>query len=560
MLIICEPRFKYLNESNEELFQLLIDLDNKQYLRKEIVAILSDLFPDKVGDIETVGDSVYGITIFDTDNIDNELQILTEYNAQKHNFEVRHNNKTFNTTLVLFTFMDREEYPKDVKLTTDQVKLVRDAVHTDLSGLRNLDSLILPNADVSGVNFSGSIINNSIFVGTYFFASLFTDTSIKNSTFEMADMRYADFGVATLTNVDFTNADLRYAQFTGATLKNVDFTNADLRYADFEGSTIEGSFSFTGATFVNISQVLDSIDEAPPNIFVDAIDIAEEDDSGDEYEDVNYDDNQELDFLKANKQIFSSADVKAGQEHKEEEDQDDDFVNTNPPICGDVINGNDINIQAYLDKSDANFSVQLPNSDKYECVNLNDIKQYHIKTDKAGTKYFNYAYACNSDKPEYAFTEANYIRAQPYIRIGSFSLLVQKPEWFPQAEFPIYRKFKLVNAGSKPAFVSETLLRHGEQGDPDYLSSEWHCNAGKMDTYKLEPIMEGGKKYIKNSKKIHKKKKTHKNVMYIKSKICKRMQTRKKKSNKYKSNKHKSNKHKSNKNKSNKHFKKTRKL
>jgi hypothetical protein len=183
-----------------------------------------------------------------------------------------------------------------------------------------------------------------------------------------------------------------------------------------------------------------------------------------------------------------------------------------------MINGDDINIQAYLAKSDANLSVQLPNSDKYECVNLNDIKRYHIKTDKAGKKYFNYSYACNSDNPYYAFTEDNYIRAQAYIRIGSFSLLVEKPVWFPEAEYPTYRKFKLVNSGSKPAFVTETMLRHGEQGDDDYISSEWHCNAGKMDTYKLEPIMEGGNKYkkTKKTKKIYKKfmknmKKTQKN-------------------------------------------------
>jgi hypothetical protein len=91
--------------------------------------------------------------------------------------------------------------------------------------------------------------------------------------------------------------------------------------------------------------------------------------------------------------------------------------------------------------------------------------------------------------------------------MGSFSLLIEKPDWFPQAEMPIYRKFKLVKTGTKPAFVSETMLRHGEQGDADYISSEWHCNAGKMDTYKLEPIMEGGRTYkkLKPSNKTQRK-------------------------------------------------------
>jgi uncharacterized protein YjbI with pentapeptide repeats len=513
MLIICEPRFHDLAEANEDSFLLLIELDNQSDLRTEIVTILSDLFPDKVGDIESVGDSIYGISIFDMDDIDQELQIFTEYNAQKHNFEVRHEGKTFNTTLTLFTFIiDRPEpMPKNVKLTAEQVKFLQDSIHTDLTGLHNLNNLMLPNGDLSAVNFSGSVINNSIFSDTFFIASQFTDTVINNSDFNMTDMRYADFGVAALTNVDFTNADLRYVQFTGATLKNVTFTGADLRYADFAGASIKGKCIFTGATFVNLSAVLSNIDEAPPNIFKDAIDM-EEEEAEEEYEGANYDDSEELPYLLEHKQIFSSADVKAGQIPKEDDDDDDDddmFANTNPPLCADVINGTDINIQAYLERNDANFSVQLPNSDKYECVNLNDIKRFHIKSDKAGTKYFNYVYACNSDKPEFAFTEGDYIRARPYIRIGSFSLLVEKPDWFPQAEYPIYRKFKLVNAGTKPAFLSETMLRRGEQGDADYISSEWHCNAGKMETYKLEPIMEGGRK----NKKVKRSRKTHKKSM-----------------------------------------------
>ena len=544
MLIICEPRFHDLAESDEETFLLLIDIDNQSDLRTEIVTILSDLFPDKVGDIETVGDSIYGISIFDTDNIDTELQILTEYNAQKHLFEVRHNGKTLNTRLVFFTFiMDRPEpMPKNVELTTEQVKFLQDSIHTDLTGLHNLNNLMLSNADLSAINFSGSVINNSMFSDTFFIASQFTDTVINNSNFSMADMRHADFGVATLTNVDFTNADLRYVQFTGATLKNVKFTGADLRYADLEGVTIEGNCIFTGAKFVYLAQVLDRVDQAPPNIFNDAIDMEEENAEEEEYEGANYDDSEELPYLLENKQIFSSADVNAGQIPKEdeeaEEEADDLFVNTKPPFCADVINGNDINIQAYLERNDANFSVQLPNSDKYECVNLNDIKRFHIKSDKAGTKYFNYVYACNSDKPEFAFTTADYIRAQPYIRIGSFSLLVEKPDWFPQAEYPIYRKFKLVNAGTKPAFVSETMLRRGEQGDADYISSEWHCNAGKMETYKLEPLMDGGRKYkkIKRSKKTHKKKQTHKKIQ-LKKKTHKKMMYKKKKTNKKKKNK-----------------------
>jgi uncharacterized protein YjbI with pentapeptide repeats len=514
MLIICEPTFKPVNkdnESEEEIFYTVDKAQNQKYLRAEIVATLSDLFPDKVGDIETLGKSVYGITFFDADNFDDEIQILNEYNAQKHNFEVKYKDNIINTTLELFTFMikNKESFPKEIVLTEEQVAQIQDNIHTDLSGLKNLESIFLVSADVSGVNFNGSTIRNSTFSETNFFATQFTDTTINNTNFTEADIRYAQFEVSTLTKVNFYKADLRHANFAGSTLTDVDLRDADLRYTDLSSVTFAGKCKMAGAQFVNITNVLENLYEYPPNLFDDVINTEEDEYEDGEGEGEGDGDEDESAFLKTNAAIFSSANVKAGDEQAEAEDDDDDDddVNTNPPICADVINGYDINIPAYLARNDANFTIQLPNSDKYECVNLNDIKRYHIKTDKAGMKYFNYYYACNDETPYYAFTEENYIRAQAYIRMGSFSLLVEKPDWFPQAEMPIYRKFKLVKTGTKPAFVSETMLRHGEQGDADYISSEWHCNAGKMDTYKLEPIMEGGRTYkkIKPSKKTQRK-------------------------------------------------------
>jgi uncharacterized protein YjbI with pentapeptide repeats len=514
MLIICEPTFKPVNkdnESEEEIFYTVDKAQNQKYLRGEIVATLSDLFPDKVGDIETLGKSVYGITFFDADNFDDEIQILNEYNAQKHNFEVKYKDNIINTTLELFTFMikNKESFPKEIVLTEEQVTQIQDNIHTDLSGLKNLESIFLVSADVSGVNFNGSTIRNSTFSETNFFATQFTDTTINNTNFTEADIRYAKFEVSTLTKVNFYKADLRHANFAGSTLTDVDLRDADLRYTDLSSVTFAGKCKMAGAQFVNITNVLENLYEYPPNLFDDVINTEEDEYEEGEGEGEGDGAEDESAFLKTNAAIFSSANVKAGDEQAEAEDDDDDDddVNTNPPICADVINGYDINIPAYLARNDANFTIQLPNSDKYECVNLNDIKRYHIKTDKAGMKYFNYYYACNDETPYYAFTEENYIRAQAYIRMGSFSLLVEKPDWFPQAEMPIYRKFKLVKTGTKPAFVSETMLRHGEQGDADYISSEWHCNAGKMDTYKLEPIMEGGRTYkkIKPSKKTQRK-------------------------------------------------------
>jgi uncharacterized protein YjbI with pentapeptide repeats len=496
MLIICEPRFKFFDEEGvTELFITVNQAENQKLLRNEIVATLSDLFPEKVGDIEQVGNSVYGITVFESDEIDDEIQILNGYNAQKNNIEVRYDGKTHNAIVEFYTFMDRTEYPKNMILSPeDESEIQTNGI--DLNGLRKLDNLFLTSADLSGVNLNGSSINNSSFNDSILVASQFTDSTVFKSDFNGADMRYANFSVATLTGVTLIDADLRRADFNGASLTNVNLSGADLRYADLTSVSFDETCILTGAIFINLEDVLSSMYEYPPNIFRDVNNVLETEPDHEEYSDEDAEEEREAEFLKGNQAIFSSANVNSGEDsygNEDEADDDDENINSSQPICSDVINGYDINIQAYLDKSSTNFTIQLPNSDKYECVNLNDIKKYHIKTDKSGTKYFNYVYGCNNDTPYFAFSEGDYKRVKPYIRIGSFSLIVEKPEWFPQADVPVYRKFKLVKTGSEPSFVSETMLRHGEKGDPDYISSEWHCNAGKMDTYKLEPLLEGGR-------------------------------------------------------------------
>jgi uncharacterized protein YjbI with pentapeptide repeats len=555
MLIICEPRFYYKNEDNQNMFLQINVLDNEAFLRSEIVRILTDLFPDKIGDIEKIGNSVYGVSVFDSDDTDEEMYTLSEYNAQKNRIDIQFERVIYNAFIELCTFMNRHPYPEEMVFSEQQIMNLQD-LGVQLSGLKSLNSINLTSADLSGFNFNGSDpINECIFDDTILIASQFTDTIINNTSFIQADMRNAAFNVSTLTNVNFSKADLRYANFHGATLINVDLTDADLRYADLNDVTFDKNCNLDGAQFVNLENIIERIYEYPQNLFDNVINTQEEFEN--ENDEEGYEAIDETAFLKANESIFSSAHVNAGDETEEAEeaddDDDDEYRNNNnkPPICADVINGYDINIQAFLDKNNANFSIQLPNSNNYECVNLNDIKKFHIKTDKAGTKYFNYTYACNSDNSYYEFTEDNYVRAQPYIRMGTFSLLVEKPEWFPQAEFPIYRNFKLVKVGSKPAFVSETMLRHGEQGDEDYISSEWHCNTGKMDTYKLEPVMEGGER--KKKKKTHKKELTHK------KKITHKKQKHKNKKTYKKNSAHKKNK-KNKKNNKKKENKKTHKL
>ena len=532
MFIICEPRFQV---DDKDDFLKINTLENEAYLRSEIIRIISDLFPpDTI--VKTIGNTLYGISVFDPGNIEVQMRLLNTFNLEKNRIDIKYEEIIYNAVIELCTFMNRKQYPIDKVFSDQDIWELQDSgVELESIGLNSLSDIVLTYADLNGFNFNSlNPIDHCLFEHTLLIASQFTDTTIINTNFKYADMRNAMFNVTTMTNVEFYEADLRYADFQGSTLTDVDFSEAnllhtnfnnvtfagnckfdmaDLRYTHFNDVQFDGNCTFTGAQFVNITSIIEK-NEYPANIFAGVINTEEDeaDDYGQEEGQEDGDDYGEVSaFLTANQAIFSSANVKLGEKLEyEQEYENDAVINSTSPTCYDMISGDDINIDAFLassERSNANFIVQLPDSESYECINLNVLKRIHIKTDKNNTDYFNYVYACHSNTPYLSFTEDNYIRGQPYIRLGNYNLIVEKPEWFPAANIPMYRKFKLVKTGWKPAFVSETMLRYGEKGDADYARSEWHCSAGKMDTYKLEPLFE-----IRNKtppKKTHRRKYIH---------------------------------------------------
>jgi len=255
-------------------------------------------------------------------------------------------------------------------------------------------------------------------------------------------------------------------------------------------------------------------------------------------------------FFIDNREIFSSADVKEGDylPETEADDEDEEDMDQNPPprppICIDSVDSREKNIQAYLKKDPANFIFKNPGtSNTYQCANLNNIKRFHIRTDNVEIKYFNYVYPCKEDRGYLTITEDKYTRQKPYIRIGTSNYIVEKPDWFPAAEFPLEpRVFALIPNDTKSTMVTETMIRRGEKGDEDYASSEWHCSAGLMETYKLIPLDEsfrgGGK--IKKYTRSKSKHKHSKHKKYSKHK----KHTLKHSRSKHKHSKHKHSKHK----------------
>ena len=190
----------------------------------------------------------------------------------------------------------------------------------------------------------------------------------------------------------------------------------------------------------------------------------------------------------------------------------------------------DEDIFEYLQSDHNNFVIQLPNSEKYEALNLNDLlkmKQVDDLYKHLGIREYDTFYECHKYDPnDYQNGSRNVNTTKIFMKIGLAQLPVLVPEWFfgnfryenlPIPEPRIFKleKYKVVNA-----LVSNKIYHYLEQlneivlhnyqvevekaqseGLPqeeiDMMEPDWplvsadHCNEKKpIQTYRLVPINE----------------------------------------------------------------------
>ena len=190
----------------------------------------------------------------------------------------------------------------------------------------------------------------------------------------------------------------------------------------------------------------------------------------------------------------------------------------------------DEDIFEYLQSDHNNFVIQLPNSEKYEALNLNDLlkmKQVDDLYKHLGIREYDTFYECHKYDPnDYQNGSRNVNTTKKFMKIGLAQLPVLVPEWFfgnfryenlPIPEPRIFKleKYKVVNA-----LVSNKIYHYLEQlneivlhnyqvevekaqseGLPqeeiDMMEPDWplvsadHCNEKKpIQTYRLVPINE----------------------------------------------------------------------
>jgi len=106
--------------------------------------------------------------------------------------------------------------------------------------------LDLANADLTGVNLSGSNLTNAEPPGANLIEANLThvkliDADLTNANLIDANLTYAKLANAKLTNTNLTNANLTYAKLVNADLTNANLTHAKLASAKVTGARLGGS-------------------------------------------------------------------------------------------------------------------------------------------------------------------------------------------------------------------------------------------------------------------------------------------------------------------------------
>lgn len=88
-----------------------------------------------------------------------------------------------------------------------------------------------------GTRFDGSFLQATNFTGSILVLATFANAVMLNTTMHETDLRYASFvGVRELAGADFTGSKLDFAAFTGVDVRGANFATASLRYADLSNA------------------------------------------------------------------------------------------------------------------------------------------------------------------------------------------------------------------------------------------------------------------------------------------------------------------------------------
>ncbi len=396
----------------------------------------------------------------------------------------------------------------------------------------NLSNCKLTNLEITNCRFFGCIIENTTFKNANFERCGFYNDEddeddhepyplFKNSSFMDLVIDACDMNELLLEKIEFIrikafNMTFDESIFDNFYISESTFTNVDFIQTVFKNPDRKqlGNNTIQDA---NIGTIILGEDIEDIRLIF----IIEEDygDEGDEEErigiPIDYGDEGDED----------DEDDEDGEEDGEGYDEEAPEGLNNKDKCFWPYGPYDIKNTNYL-KNPNNFLIQQPGGDNYECASLSDMKKTAKSIERGGSnrKYYKEFFVCSDKVMDNVrttgvvpldFGPEDYDNTVEYVQFGTApTYYVRKPEWLWDGPVPEPKKFKLVKESPDlKYFVSNSVALYKAS-----LISATHCALNDSGyVYRLEPILEGGKRVKKTNKKPNKKtiKKVKKNKKTI---------------------------------------------
>ena len=422
----------------------------------------------------------------------------------------------------------------------------------------NMNNITFKDSEITKSIFTGCIIENAKFVNTNL---LLTGFYKKN---EDDEVPYPLFKNSSFIDLTIDSCDLDELLF-----KNIEMSQVNAWQTTFD-ECIFDSFYISDCTFINggfVKTRFKNPDRRQTgNNTIQNTDLRTIIFEGDiELEDIFIinirDDNIRIDNpyqnIRENAQppgnigFYDRDEPEAAEDDEEDEEYDEAPEGlSNKDKCFWPYGPYDVKNTDYL-KNPNHFLIQLPGSStNYECTSLNDMKKTANLKEEFNLRENDYKgyYECSDKLMEkslrtgitpLAFGPGDFNDAVEYVLFGTASrYYVRKPEWLWDGPIPEPKKFKLVQEDSTALkyFVSKSVVKYNGN-----VVSDTHCDLGDNGyVYRLEPILEGGKRVKKTNKKTNKKvKKNKKTIKKVKKnkKTVKKVKKNKKTVKKVKKNK-----------------------
>jgi uncharacterized protein YjbI with pentapeptide repeats len=412
----------------------------------------------------------------------------------------------------------------------------------------NMNNITFKDSEITKSIFTGCIIENAKFVNTNL---LLTGFYKKN---EDDEVPYPLF-----KNSSFIDLTIDACDLNELLLKNIEMSQVNVSDTTFD-ECIFDSFYIYDCTFINSGFVKTLFKnlrrDQVGNNTIENTDLSTIMFEGDiELEDIFIinirEDNIRIDNPYQNIGFYDRDEPEEVEDDEEDEEYDEAPEGlSNKDKCFWPFGPYDVKNTDYLTNPN-HFLIQLPgSSSNYECGSLNDMKRTASLKDEFNLRENDYKgfYECSqaimekvreSGTVPLAFGPGDFNDAVEYVQFGTASrYYVRKPEWLWDGPIPEPKKFKLVQEDSTALkyFVSKSVVKYNGN-----VVSDTHCDLGDNGyVYRLEPILEGGKRVKKTNKKTNKKvKKNKKTIKKVKKnkKTVKKVKKNKKTVKKVKKNK-----------------------